>query len=295
MVSNGKGSGSVQVAVQSHGTEQLSNAASVPPVGPAPLPAAAPKKQRWKRCFKAWDVKANTVSLWKRSPKAIPILDGLRLFACLWVVAFHSIDVAGVSAPTVQRSSAVIAGETLKFERSWWLQPLQSGDMGVDVFFVLSGFLIAYILWSEFDRTSRIRYGTFLLRRWLRLMPVYCIAMLYVFVMPYDGPVVREECRSTWWMNLLLLNNFLGKGVLHGCFGHGWSVAMEYQFYIVSPLIVVLARHERLHRRRRGWVLLVALSLLSVAIRAILLSTNDWEDYDLSLVYDKVGAPNHVC
>ena len=161
------------------------------------------KPSRCRSILKAWDPVVNIKSLWERDGRAIPQLDGLRLAACVWVIAFHT---AGIAVGKILQASSSPIEQLLIFYlfhtelwSTWWFRIFLAGDLGVDVFFVLSGFLIAYILYSEVDRyqtasnlpngkitdyilCSRrgcggIRYWRFLTRRWLRLMPAFLLAI----------------------------------------------------------------------------------------------------------------------
>jgi len=115
------------------------------------------------------------------------------------------------------------------------------GDLGVDIFFVLSGFLIYHMLSSEYHRANgKINYLRFLWRRWLRLFPAYLVAFfLWIGVPPLNNATVPSQtvsCSKWGWTNLFFLNNLIGD---ENCVPVSWSIAIEFQFYIVSPLIVL--------------------------------------------------------
>ena len=157
-------------------------------------------KKRW---WQAWDLKENLKSLWARDSRAIPQLDGFRLAACLWVIAYHSNGIVrGAVIQEYPLFERVLQYDLFKkyLWDTWLYKVILSGDMGVDVFFVLSGLLIAYILMSEvdcYDRSQKdgakpdlstcnekfkhacggIRYWRFLFRRWLRLMPAFLLSI----------------------------------------------------------------------------------------------------------------------
>lgn len=153
----------------------------------------------------------------------VPALDGLRAVAVLGVMGYH-------------------AG----------LAPLGGGFLGVDVFFVLSGFLITTLLAAEHRRSGRIRLLAFWARRTLRLLPALVVmcALLkaWVWHLPWPalaGPVDREIAAT-----LLYVANWAEiAGLVRplGFFGHAWSLAIEEQFYIAWPLLLgaMLARWLR--------------------------------------------------
>ena len=158
----------------------------------------------------------------------IPALDGLRGIAIILVLIHHA---------TLYRPDQGIDG---------WIAILPlSGWWGVDLFFVLSGFLITGILLDT--RDSRNYYTSFYARRALRIFPVYYLCLFVglvllplsaelsrVIVGPYDLPP-----KLPYW---LYLTNFsiADRGMVHGWLDVAWSLAIEEQFYIVWALVVFL-------------------------------------------------------
>lgn len=159
----------------------------------------------------------------------LPQLDGLRALAVTFVMAFHFI-------PGVDRFA-----------------PL--GSIGVRLFFVLSGFLITRILLRdslnlgsdpEHNRSRRAAIGEalrrFYLRRSLRIFPVFYVVLAAAALINI-GPV-----RSTiGWHVTYLTNAYLfERGAWHGSISHLWSLAVEEQFYLVWPLLVLTIAERRL-------------------------------------------------
>lgn len=163
-------------------------------------------------------------------------LDGVRTVAVFLVIAFH------VSAP--------------------WSA---AGYIGVDIFFVLSGYLITAGLLREVERTGRINLGNFWLRRFKRLMPAALLMLLAVTIwMLIKAPLFQQRSISTdlWWTLLYLANwhlkdanaYFNDTGVDTPLL-HMWSLAVEEQFYVLWPLLLTLALVVvLLVLRRRGTV-----------------------------------------
>jgi peptidoglycan/LPS O-acetylase OafA/YrhL len=124
------------------------------------------------------------------------------------------------------------------------------GWTGVDLFFVLSGFLIGGILTDV--RGSQTYFKTFYIRRVLRIVPIYYgWIVLYVALMQFAGPFVRARSNSgimpttgfPIYLHFPFLQNLglIALGGLAGAwFGHTWSLAVEEQFYLLSPLLVRL-------------------------------------------------------
>jgi peptidoglycan/LPS O-acetylase OafA/YrhL len=139
-----------------------------------------------------------------------PALDGLRAVAIILVVARHTVGFGG-------------------------------GWIGVDVFFVLSGYLITSILLRELRETGRIDLGAFYARRALRLLPALAILCSFQIVRSWFSSN-GQEIREATLVGALYLENW--NNVYHwwpdGLMGHTWSLAVEEQFYLLWPLLLPL-------------------------------------------------------
>jgi peptidoglycan/LPS O-acetylase OafA/YrhL len=155
----------------------------------------------------------------------LPALDGIRGLAILMVMVFH-----------VTQFLAILHVE-IPFEG---LRLLLLGQSGVDLFFVLSGFLITGILLDTRDAPGRFRkfYG----RRTLRICPLYygviLLGMFITFVT--TGGIFRSDGIGWTWLATYLGNVPPTLGVKDAYFGHFWSLAVEEQFYLVWPTIIYL-------------------------------------------------------
>ncbi len=150
----------------------------------------------------------------------IPQLDGVRGIAALMVMVFHFIGHHG--EPPFVRQAAVL------------------GQTGVDLFFVLSGFLITRILIAE--READNYFPTFYARRVLRIFPLYYLSLvIYLWVVPAvfgrDAPWSEG---SAFWVWAYLKNVPITFTVLQPSAGPGlfWSLAVEEHFYLAWPLLV---------------------------------------------------------
>ena len=179
-------------------------------------------------------------------------LDGLRGLAILLVLLLHFTTDMEIPAGTVA------AGVRSAFQIGW---------IGVDLFFVLSGFLITGILVD--NKGGRRYFSAFYARRALRILPVYFLAVFATFhLLPrvfqdFDTGGARTE--AAFW---LFLTNFRELPYqLARTVGHFWSLAIEEQFYLMWPLVVFLSSRTR---ARRIALLAVMLSplLRYVALRA---------------------------
>jgi peptidoglycan/LPS O-acetylase OafA/YrhL len=199
------------------------------------------------------------------SARHLPCLDGVRGIAILWVALFHFL-------PNSHREPGW-ANVLFEFTGTGWL--------GVDLFFVLSGFLITRILVQTRDEPRRFR--NFYARRCLRIFPLYYGVLLTVFAAvwlnpAFDTPSFRENIAAHQaWLWLYGTNWFLwlqGDWVLSSDWfeaNHFWSLAVEEQFYLVWPLLV-----WRLPRR----ALAPVLAGLIVCFAGIRLANAVW-DIDL--------------
>ncbi|MGA7297712.1 MAG: acyltransferase [Rhodanobacteraceae bacterium] len=174
-----------------------------------------------------------------------PVVDGVRAIAVLWVVMLHMFWFQSWLFP--EQIHAIFA-----FPASGWLA---TGALGVDLFFVISGFLIGSILFGEFRKTGGIIFTRFYVRRFLRLIPVYVMVMLMGLYF-LDGHNVEHA-----WANLLYINNFLP--IKEQYMGWCWSLAIEEQFYLIFPAFIMLFMGLGKGRLR----ILVALMGLSLVIR----------------------------
>ncbi|MFO0576320.1 MAG: acyltransferase [Polyangia bacterium] len=187
-------------------------------------------------------------------------IDGLRALSILWMIGFHVLFMTG-----------------------YWLQPDQyirlsnhpavmlfaKGHLGVEIFFVLSGYLIARLLLHEQAATGTVRPGRFYLRRATRILPAYAVVLLL------SGAVLGAEAHlGSAWANLLLLNNFLPFDAQ--ALPWAWSLAVEEQFYLLFPLGLLAARRRTARTTRtaaptyRAVLWLLALLALALALRAAL-------------------------
>jgi len=116
--------------------------------------------------------------------------------------------------------------------------PLVSGWTGVQAFFILSGFLITTLLIKEYERTGNISIKNFIIRRTLRIFPLYILFLLVASTINYFGENV------TTWESLgyayLYIYNFIPYNLYTSFLGHTWSLAVEEHFYLVWPFLFLL-------------------------------------------------------
>jgi peptidoglycan/LPS O-acetylase OafA/YrhL len=131
------------------------------------------------------------------------------------------------------------------------LRLLPGGSLGVDVFFVLSGFLITTLLAEEWERRGSIHLPRFYLRRALRLMPAFAVLLVICYVaVAWFQPEQARAFRQSVLVAACYLTNW---PTLHGTsmsvLGHTWSLAVEEQFYLIWPLLLLAMLRARLSQR----------------------------------------------
>jgi peptidoglycan/LPS O-acetylase OafA/YrhL len=177
-------------------------------------------------------------------PGHLPSLDGLRAVAILAVFAYHTVR--------TDHADGLAAKILIGLSGGGW--------MGVDLFFVLSGFLITGILLET--RGGEGYYRSFVLRRALRILPLYYAALITLLVATavLRGTAGAEgaELRSVqgwYWthlVNLLVARDGFPGAPLHT--GHLWSLAVEEQFYLLWPLVVATCSMVWLRRVCLGMI-----------------------------------------
>jgi peptidoglycan/LPS O-acetylase OafA/YrhL len=163
-----------------------------------------------------------------------PRLDGLRALAALAVVLFH---------------------ETV----------LPGGSVGVDVFFVLSGWLITQLLWREAEGRGDIDLTAFLVRRVRRLVPALALLLVAYAIL---SPTLWPGYANVRWLDIgsaaLYLANWREVAApTKGPLAHTWSLAIEGQFYLLWPLAIIAL--VRMSRRLAAFVIAAAWLALTAA------------------------------
>ncbi|GGH15919.1 acyltransferase family protein [Silvibacterium dinghuense] len=183
----------------------------------------------------------------------IPSLDGMRAVAILMVIALH-----------LTQRYRVVNTHTAKGLVLYFLFGL--GGDGVGIFFVLSGFLITTLLLREQEKTGRVSLADFYLRRTFRILPPLYAYLL--FVIAFCVAIHTPLHLATILGSALFYRNYV-PGDAQWFTEHTWSLCVEEQFYLLWPLLFLLA-WRRGGRRAAGWcaaVLIVATPVLRVATK----------------------------
>jgi peptidoglycan/LPS O-acetylase OafA/YrhL len=179
-----------------------------------------------------------------------PALDGLRAVAVVSVVAFH-------------------------FGASW----ASGGFLGVDMFFVLSGYLITSLLVVEWDRTSTVHFVAFWARRARRLLPAVFLVLIAILIWAafeaHTDQLGTIRSDSIWTLLYGANWRFIASGQSYfemfrdpSPLRHTWSLAIEEQFYLVWPLVTFICL---LAARGRRWILATT-CVLGIVTSAVLMA-----------------------
>jgi peptidoglycan/LPS O-acetylase OafA/YrhL len=153
----------------------------------------------------------------------VPSLDGLRAVSILMVVLTHAAQTCRFHAPSWLP------------EWAWWLF---NGQLGVCIFFVISGFIITLLLLKEESRSGTFSIRNFYIRRAWRILPVYLIFIFTVFIINWFADLkipgndfLAALTFTTWWW-----------GEPAWMLGHTWSLSVEEQFYLLWPVTLFIVK-----------------------------------------------------
>lgn len=184
-------------------------------------------------------------------------LDGLRFFCFLSVFFFHSFH---TEISEIKNSKLFFFLKVTLFG---------NGFLGVNFFFVLSGFLITYLLIKEKEKSNNIQIVKFWIRRILRIWPLYFACVFYGFIIfPYTkilgGGIPNESANPWYYIGFISNFDYIKKGLPDSPgLGVLWSVAIEEQFYFVWPVILSFFLVKRF------WIPLCLILFASIIFRAI--------------------------
>ncbi|WP_251942424.1 MULTISPECIES: acyltransferase family protein [Staphylococcus] len=187
------------------------------------------------------------------SHRYLPGLDGFRAIAVIAIIIFH-------------------------LNAQW----LPGGFLGVDTFFVISGYLITALLLSEYEREGSIDLIAFWKRRIKRLIPavIFLLGVVLTYVVLFEPKLILDIKQdvvaaffyvSNWWyiiQNVDYFNQFESAPLKHL-----WSLAIEEQFYLVYPIILLLLL--KFAKRRETFFTLLIVSLISLLLMIILSHFNN--------------------
>ena len=199
--------------------------------------------------------------------KHIKGLDTLRAFAILFVIIEHW-------GPEFYGNHPILA-----FLQKYFLP---NGNFGVDLFFVLSGFLITSILLNAKADNHGVNrlliIKNFIVRRALRIFPVYYLMLIFLLLIHYKG--VQEDI---WYLVTYTSNIQFYRNGAWGAIPHTWSLAVEEQFYLFWPWIILFVKEKYL---KYVFILSITTSVISCFITATILHLGGYQ----ILVYHCIGC-----
>ena len=195
----------------------------------------------------------------------IPSLDGLRALSIGLVLVAHLVGTR--SFPLSVESSPVLA----------------LGELGVHVFFVISGFLITRLLLDELGSTGRISLPHFYFRRTMRICPAYYVFILVLTGLAWRG-LVQLAPRDVAHALTYTSNYYSARSWF---IGHTWSLSVEEQFYLLWPALIVMVG-----RRRSLWLAALAVAiapLIRIASWELMRSSGDGIGHRFETVADAIA------
>ena len=179
----------------------------------------------------------------KKNHQKLYGLDHLRALAILFVFLFHYFILSGG-------------------QPEWLPEFAKFGWTGVDLFFVLSGFLISSQLFAQIKQGKNISFKQFFLKRLFRIVPAFLVTVGLYFCVPFFR---EKESLPPLWKFLTFTQN-LGLNLKDvGTFSHAWSLCVEEHFYLFLPLILILLQFT--NSMKKSYLLLIAFFLFGFIIR----------------------------
>lgn len=172
----------------------------------------------------------------------IPSLDGLRAISIFLVLLGH-----------------VFYTQDYFLNSNWHLYLGDLSNLGVRFFFIISGFLISTLLYREWENSHSISLGKFYIRRSLRIFPAFYFYIFVMFGLTLLGLV--EINYNLFWRASTYTINYLPSGERGWFLGHLWSLAVEEQFYLLWPLVILMLG------KKKSIIFLISVILLIPVVR----------------------------
>ncbi|MCF6254572.1 MAG: acyltransferase family protein [Thiomicrorhabdus sp.] len=201
--------------------------------------------------------------------KAFPVIDFLKGISVLMVILFHVFfAVFFLFKKDVDKLEAFIQSIPS------WMQFVLSSDKAVDIFFLLSSFLLSYGLLKVYHKQQSISIKRFYLHRFFRIYPLFLAALLLY------GLADPHKLITEGWYSLLFIENIFSKGIIPV----QWSLSIEVQFYLILPFLILFLVKQK---SPILWLsLLIALSVLIrfwLAYQTPLIYQTPWYEFILSV------------
>ena len=191
----------------------------------------------------------------KAAHPIFPNLNGLRFAGALAIILYHCY--------TLNREIWGSFYTEYWFQKAWIV--VNKGHFGVSMFFIMSGFLITYLLLHENSKNRRVHLVNYLFRRFLRVWPLYFLIVLFGFFffprLPYGIETVHEL-----WRYVLFLSNFdeifIGAKDSINFLTATWTVSVEEQFYLVWGILIGVLTFRKKSTYSLFFLSIIVLSLV---------------------------------
>ena len=177
-----------------------------------------------------------------RSSSEIRAVASLKVFANVVITAHHVSMVIFFFYPQLSQNTKQYF---IKYPSRMLNQPFMNATFSVDTFFVVSATLSSYLTFKDIEKFKRFRLSYFYINRYFRLAPMFYLATFLsfkLFVHLSGGPLWYStdffRCQSSWWYNLLFLNNLIPP--INICIIHSWHIGAEMQLFIFSPIFILM-------------------------------------------------------
>ncbi|XP_018326778.1 nose resistant to fluoxetine protein 6-like [Agrilus planipennis] len=240
---------------------------------------------------------------YKKQQDKLECIHGLKVYSMALIIMGHRI-MFFIGVPSINTNYAE------SFYNNVETMVLLNGPIIVDTFFSISGFLAAYLILQKRDEKSKNSNFIFLyIHRLIRLTPVYALIVAFyctIFVKLGNGPlweerigVEQERCISSWWANLLYLNNYINTDKI--CMFQSWYITCDMHLFLLTPFIVWVLRKST----KIGFVLLgclISMSILSTFLTTffgkldgiLLLYINTLKDPTVDQTFKNIYIPTHT-
>lgn len=181
------------------------------------------------------------------------------------------------------------------FKHPGWIDSIgRFGWTGVDLFFVLSGFLISSQLFKENECNRKISLKTFYIKRFFRIFPAYFFTVFLYFTFPFFR---EREALSPIWKFVTFTQNYGLDVISRGTFSHAWSLCIEEQFYLILPLLLLILIPTRLFRYFVVFIIAVigfSMTARVIAWNEFIIGTDTASPDFWKLWYMKIYYPTHT-